>query len=80
MQSISESNKIQLGVIGNRIDYENFSLFSHYQLKAFLRSINSFESRTSLTVAAEIDQKIYIEKMESEGLADEFCRLNCIYN
>jgi hypothetical protein len=71
MHSISESNKIQLGVIGNRVDYENFSLFSHYQLKAFLRSINSFESRTSITAAAEIDQKIYIEKMESEGLADE---------
>jgi len=71
MHSISESNKIQLGVIGNRIDYENFTLFSHYQLKAFLRSINSFESRTSITAAAEIDQKIYIEKMQSEGLADE---------
>jgi len=71
MHSISESNKIQLGVIGNRIDYENFSLFSHYQLKAFLRSINSFESRTSLTVAAEIDQKKYIEDYQSEGLADE---------
>lgn len=71
MHSISESNKIQLGVIGNRIDYENFSLFSHYQLKAFLRSVNSFESRTSLTAAAEIDQKIYIEKMQSQGLADE---------
>jgi len=71
MHSISESNKIQLGLIGNRIEYENFSLFSHYQLKAFLRSINSFESRTSLTAAAEIDQKIYIEKMQSEGLADE---------
>jgi hypothetical protein len=71
MHSISESNKIQLGVIGNRIDYENFSLFSHYQLKAFLRSINSFESRTSLTFAAEIDQKIYIEKMQNQGLADE---------
>ena len=71
MHSISESNKIQLGVIGNRVDYENFSLFSHYQLKAFLKSINSFESRTSLTVAAEIDQKIYIEKMQSQGLTDE---------
>jgi Surface lipoprotein assembly modifier len=71
MHSISESNKIQLGVIGNRIDYENFSLFSHYQLKAFLRSINSFESRTTLTIAAEIDQKIYIEKMQSQGLTDE---------
>lgn len=71
LHSISESNKIQLGVIGNRVNYENFSLFSHYQLKAFLRSINSFESRTSLTVAAEIDQKIYIEKMQSQGLADE---------
>ena len=71
MHSISESNKIQLGVISNKIDYENFSLFSHYQLKAFLRSINSFESQTSLTAAAEIDQKIYIEKMQSQGLADE---------
>ncbi len=71
MHSISESNKIQLGVISSRIDYENFSLFSHYQLKAFLRSINSFESRTSLTIGAEIDQKLYIEKMQSEGLADE---------
>jgi Surface lipoprotein assembly modifier len=71
MHSISESNKIQLGIIGNRIDYENFSLFSHYQLKAYLRSVNSFESKTSLTVAAEIDQKLYIEKMQSEGLTDE---------
>ncbi len=71
MHSISESNKIQIGVVGNRIDYENFSIFSHYQLKAFLRSINNFESRTSLTAAAEIDQKIYIEKMQSQGLADE---------
>lgn len=71
MHSLSESNKIQLGVIGNRIDYENFSLFSHYQLKAFLRSINSFESRTSLTIAVEIDQKNYIEDYKSQGLADE---------
>jgi hypothetical protein len=65
MHSISESNKIQPGVIGNRIVYENFSLFSNYQLKAFLRSINSFASRTSITVAAEIDQKIYIEQIQS---------------
>lgn len=71
MHSLSESNKLQLGVIGNRIDYENFSLFSHYQFKAFIRSINSFESRTSITVAAEIDNKIYIEKMQDQGLADE---------
>ena len=71
MHSISEWNKIQFGIIGNRIDYENFSLFSHYEFKAFLRSINSFESRTSLTVAAEIDQKKYIEDYQSEGLAND---------
>lgn len=71
MHSISESDKFQLGVIGNRIDYENFSLFSHYQLKAFIRSTNSFESRTSLTTGAEIDNKIYIDKMQNQGLADE---------
>lgn len=71
MHSIGENNKFQLGVIGNRIDYENFSLFSHYQLKAFLRSINSFEGRVSLTIGAEIDQKLYVEKMQSQGLADE---------
>ncbi len=71
MHSISESDKLQLGVIGNRIDYENFSLFSNYQFKAFIRSINSFKGGTSLTTAAEIDNKIYIEKMGSEGLADE---------
>jgi hypothetical protein len=71
MHSLSESNKIQVGVIGNRIDYENFSLFSHYQLKAFLRSINSFESLTSLTAAVEIDQKNYIEDYQNEGLANE---------
>ncbi len=71
MHSISESDKIQAGVIGNKINYENFSLFSHYQMKAFLRSITSFESRTSFTAAAEIDQKIYVEKKESEGLSDE---------
>jgi len=71
MHSISESNKLQIGIIGNRIDYENFSLFSHYQLKAFLRSINSFETGTSLTTAVEIDNKSYIEDYRSEGLANE---------
>jgi hypothetical protein len=71
MHSISESNKIQLGIIGNRIDYENFTLFSHYEFKAFVRSINSFESRTSLTAAAEVDQKKYIEDYQSLGLANE---------
>ena len=70
MHSISANNKIQFGVIGNRIDYENFSLFSHYQFKAFFRSINSFKSRTSITAAAEIDQKSYIEDYSSEGFAD----------
>jgi len=71
MHSFSESNKVQLGVIGNRIDYENFTLFSHYEFKAFIRSINSFESRTSLTAALEIDQKKYIEDYQSLGLANE---------
>jgi Surface lipoprotein assembly modifier len=71
LHSISESNKIQIGVIGNRVNYENFSIFSNYQFKAFLRSLNSFESRTSLTAAIEFDQKKYIESYESEGLADE---------
>lgn len=71
LHSISESDKLQLGVIGNRIDYENFSLFSNYQIKAFIRSVNSFESRTSLTTGAEIDNKIYIDKMKNQGLADE---------
>lgn len=71
MHSISESDKLQIGVIGNRIEYDNYSLFSHYQAKAFLRSINSFESRTSLTSAVEIDNKIYIENKSSQGLADE---------
>jgi hypothetical protein len=62
MHSVGESNKIQFGIIGNRINYENFSLFSNYQLKTFLRSINSFESRTSITVAIEADQKLYVEQ------------------
>jgi hypothetical protein len=70
LHSISERNQMQIGVIGNKVDYKNFSLFSHYQIKGFLRSINSFESRTSLTAAAEIDEKIYVEKMQSQGLAD----------
>lgn len=71
MHSVSENNKIQFGVIGNRIDYENFTIFSNYQFKAFLRSINSFASQTSLTASAEIDQKKYIESYQSQGLADE---------
>ena len=69
--SISESNKIQIGLVGNRINYENFSIFSNYQFKAFLRSANSFESRTSLTAAVELDQKNYIEDYSSKGLANE---------
>ena len=71
LHSISGSNKIQFGLIGNRINYENFSIFSNYQFKAFLRSINSFESRTSLTAAVELDQKNYIEDYQSQGLANE---------
>jgi len=70
LHSLSETNRIQIGVIGNRIDYQNFSLFSHYQLKGFLRSINSFESRTSVIVGAEIDQKLYLDKLEQDGLTD----------
>jgi len=71
MHSLSERNKIQFGIIGNRIDYENFSLFSHYQLKAFFRSVNSFESKTSLTAGAEIDQKKYLDDYSSQGLTGE---------
>ncbi len=70
MHSFSETDKFQFGVIGNRIEYKNFSLFSHYQFKAFLRSINNFESKTSLISGLEIDQKNYIEKLNQEGLTD----------
>ena len=70
MYSLSQTDKLQLGVIGNRIEYENFSLFSHYQLKAFLRSINNFKSKTSLITGVEIDQKNYIEKLQQQGLVD----------
>ena len=71
MHSFNENNKFQFGLLGNRIDYENFSIFSNYQFKGFLRSINSFESKTSLTAAIELDQKKYIESYQSQGLADE---------
>ncbi len=70
MHSFSETDKFQLGVIGNRIEYKNFSLFSHYQFKAFIRSINNFESKTSLISGFEVDQKNYIEKLKQEGLTD----------
>ena len=70
LHSLSETDRIQIGVIGNRIIYPNFSLFSHYQLKGFIRSINSFESRTSIIVGAEIDQKLYLDKLEEDGLTD----------
>lgn len=69
--SISESDKIQFGVIGNRIYYKNFKLFSHYQLKAFVRSINSFAGKTSITTAVEIDGKLYTENSTTEGLTNE---------
>ena len=70
MHSFSETDKFQLGVIGNRIEYDNFSLFSHYQLKAFIRSINNFKSNTSLITGIEIDDKSYIEKLQQQGLTD----------
>ena len=70
MHSFSESDKFQFGVIGNRVEYDNFSLFSHYQFKAFIRSINNFDSNTSLISGVELDQKNYIEKFKQEGLTD----------
>ncbi len=70
LHSLSETDRIQIGVIGNRVVYQNFSLFSHYQLKGFIRSINNFESRTSIIVGAEIDQKLYLDKLEQDGLTD----------
>ena len=70
LHSLSETDRIQAGIIANRVIYQNFSLFSHYQLKGFIRSVNNFESRTSVIVGAEIDQKLYLDKLGLDDLTD----------
>jgi hypothetical protein len=70
LHSLSATDRIQIGVIGNRIVYQNFSLFSHYQLKGFIRSINGFESRTSIIAGAELDEKLYLDKFEETEVVD----------
>ncbi len=70
MHSISEADKLQGGLIFNKVDYKNYSLFSYYEYKFFAKSIFSFETGTSLIIGAELDLKKYSQKINDPEMAE----------
>ncbi|QQS36481.1 MAG: hypothetical protein IPM56_00585 [Ignavibacteriales bacterium] len=70
MHSISEADKLQGGLIFNKIDFKNYSLFSYNEYKFFVKSIFSFETGTSLIIGAELDHKQYSEKLNDPEMAE----------
>ncbi|AFH47973.1 Hypothetical protein IALB_0261 [Ignavibacterium album JCM 16511] len=70
-QSIKETNFLLSGYIFQRNEYTNFSVFSNYEHKAFIKWISNFESQTSLMLSSEFDYKSYFDKYNFEGYANE---------
>lgn len=69
--SLSETNFILPGYIFLRNEYTNFSVFSNYEHKAFLKWISNFESETSLMLSSEFNYKNYFDKYNFEGYAND---------
>lgn len=67
---IKETNFILIGYIFLRNEYTNFSVFSNYEHKSFLKWISNFESKTSLMLSSEFNYKSYFDKYNFEGYAN----------
>lgn len=69
--SILEDNYLMIGYIFNKNDFKNFSLFSNYEHKGFLRWISNLSEKTSLIASSEFDYKNYLQKYNINNYAND---------
>ena len=69
--SIIEDNYLMIGYIFNKNNFKNFSLFSHYEHKGFIRWISNLADKTSLIASSEFDYKDYLQKYNVSNYANE---------
>lgn len=79
-QSIGENNYILFGYVFNKNNYENFSLFSHYEHKSFIRGIISFKTETTLTLGLMYNIKKYIDDISGSSSANSNSQLGISAN
>jgi hypothetical protein len=70
-QCILEHNYLLAGYIFNKNNFKNFSLFSYYEHKGFLRWISNIADKTSLIASSEFDYKDYLQKYNVIDFANE---------
>ncbi|NWF88727.1 MAG: hypothetical protein HXY50_04605 [Ignavibacteriaceae bacterium] len=73
--SVSETDFILPGYIFNWNSYPNFTLFSHNEHKFFLTWSSSFQTKTSLSLNAELNYKQYLEQYDFEGYLNSASQL-----
>lgn len=78
--SFQETNYLIGGYIFYRNEYPNFTVFSNYEHKAFLKWISNFETLTSLMLSAEINYKKYLENYNYDGYANDGSYLKFLIN
>ena len=64
---LSENSTIHGGYLFNKINFESFESFSHYENKIFLKYSNTFETKTTLMLGTELDLKDYILKINQSS-------------
>lgn len=69
--NIIEDNYLLAGYIFNRNNFKNFSLFSHYEHKGFVRWISNLAEKTSLIASTEFDYKDYLQKYNVSNYAND---------
>lgn len=65
--SLSPSSTLLAGTLMNGNSYKNFSFFSHYENKFFVKYSKTFATRTSIIMGAELDIKTYMEDLQSSS-------------
>jgi hypothetical protein len=78
--AVSESDFILPGYVFNRNTYKNFNLFSHNEHKFFVTWISNFETKTSLSLNAELNLKQYAEIYNYEGYLNNATQLKLLMN
>jgi len=78
--SVSETDFILPGYVFNKNTYKNFPLFSHNEHKLFLTWISNFETRTSLSLNAELNLKQYSQVYDIEGYLNEATQVKLLMN
>lgn len=68
--SISETDFLIGGYIFSRNEYVNFSVFSNYEHKAFIKWISNLETLTSIMFSVEFNYKKYLEQYNFQGYAN----------